>query len=110
VAKVISLAELRSSPTASVFEGREDAPISIFVTTPAPGGGPVLHKHPYPEVFVVEEGEAVFTAGDDRLAVAAGHVVVVPAETPHRFENSGDTELRVLSVHPSDHVQQTDLA
>ena len=47
--------------------------------------------------------------GDEQIPVKAGHVVVVPAKTPHRFENSGDGSLRVLSVHPSDHVQQTDL-
>lgn len=109
MAKVIPLADLVSSPTAALFEGGEDAPLSIFVTTPPPGRGPVLHTHPYPEVFVVEEGQAVFTAGDERVPVTAGHIVVVPAETPHRFENNGEGSLRVLSVHPSDHVQQTDL-
>jgi quercetin dioxygenase-like cupin family protein len=34
---------------------------------------------------------------------------VVPAETPHGFKNRHDGTLRVVSVHPSPAVQQTDL-
>jgi hypothetical protein len=34
---------------------------------------------------------------------------VAPAETPHGFAGAGDDTLRVVSVHPSGTVQQTDL-
>ena len=54
-------------------------------------------------------GTAVFTAGEEELTVAEGHIVVVPAQTPHGFKNPGDETLRVVSVHPSPTVQQTDL-
>ncbi len=107
--KVIGLAELVVSPTAALFEGHDDVPVSMFVTTPPPGRGPVLHTHPYAEVFLVEEGVATFTAGEEEIVVEAGNVVTVPPETPHRFENSGDGALRVVSVHPSPRVEQTDL-
>jgi mannose-6-phosphate isomerase-like protein (cupin superfamily) len=60
-------------------------------------------------VFVVETGTALFTAGDEQLTVTGGNVVVVPAETPHGFKGAGDDTLRVVSVHPSPKVQQTDL-
>ena len=30
-----------------------------------PGSGPKLHRHPYQEVFEVQEGSVTFTAGDD---------------------------------------------
>ena len=43
------------------------------------------------------------------LTVTAGHIVVAPARTPHGFKNPGDDTLRVVSVHPSPMVQQTDL-
>ena len=46
---------------------------------------------------------------EEELTVGAGHVVVVPAQTPHRFEAVGDEVLRVVSVHPSPQVEQTDL-
>jgi len=76
---------------------------------PERGKGPDLHVHPYPELFVVQTGTAVFTAGDDEVTVEAGHVVIVPADTPHMFKCAGDETLRVVSVHPSGEVKQTDL-
>ncbi len=107
---VVPFEELRRSPTACLFQGRDEIPVSIFVTEyPSRGQGPDLHLHPYPEVFVVQDGTATFTAGDEQLTVEAGHVVVVPAETPHGFKGAGDDTLRVVSVHPSPTVKQTNL-
>lgn len=109
MATVIPLDDLRHSPTAALFQGRDEVPISIFVTQYERGQGPDLHVHPYPEVFVVQTGTATFTAGDEQLTVAAGSVVIVPAETPHGFKGAGDDTLRVTSVHPSPTVKQTNL-
>jgi quercetin dioxygenase-like cupin family protein len=109
MARVIPIEDLRRSATAALFEGRDEAPISIFVTEYQRGQGPPLHLHPYPEVFVVQTGTAEFTVGEDKLTVSAGHIVVVPAQTPHGFKGAGDDTLRVVSVHPSGEVQQTDL-
>ena len=106
---VVPVDQLRLSPTAALFEGGDEAPVSMFITAYPTGGGPDLHLHPYPEVFLVQAGTARFTAGDEQVAVEAGHVVIVPAETPHGFKNAGSDELRVVSVHPSPTVQQTDL-
>jgi mannose-6-phosphate isomerase-like protein (cupin superfamily) len=41
--------------------------------------------------------------------VKAGGIVVIPAETPHRFVNSGDTVLRQIDVHASPTFIQTNL-
>lgn len=109
MATVIPIEDLRRSATAALFEGREELAISIFVTAYERGQGPSLHLHPYPEVFVVQTGTAAFTVGADELIVIAGHIVVVPARTPHGFEGAGDDTLRVVSVHPSGTVEQTDL-
>ena len=109
MASVTPIADLRRSPTAALFEGRGEAPVSIFITEYDRGGGPDLHFHPYPEVFVVQAGTAEFTAGDEKLTVPAGNVVVVEAETVHGFKSVADDKLRVVSVHPSPTVQQTDL-
>lgn len=105
----IPLDSLRRSPTAQLYEGRDDIPVSIFVTEYARGQGPDLHLHPYAEVFVVETGTARFTIGEDELEVAGGSVLVVPPRTPHGFKGAGDDTLRVVSVHPSPVVVQTDL-
>ena len=106
---VVSLESLRRSPTAALFEGGEEVALSIFVTDYERGQGPRLHLHPYPEAFVVQTGTAAFIVGNDELTVTGGHIVVVPAETPHGFEGAGDDTLRVVSVHPSGSVEQTDL-
>jgi mannose-6-phosphate isomerase-like protein (cupin superfamily) len=109
MATVIPIEDLRRSQTAALFEGREHSPISIFVTQYQRGQGPNLHLHPYPEVFVVETGTAVFTVGEEELTVTGGHIVVVPGQMPHGLKNPGDDTLRVVSVHASPTVQQTDL-
>ncbi len=109
MAKVVPIEDLRVSQTAALFEGRDDIPVSIFVTRYENGEGPDLHCHPYAEAFVVEAGSARFSVGDEELETSAGHVVVVPPETVHGFKCVGDDELRVVSVHPSPTVQQTNL-
>ena len=109
MARVISVEDVRYTPSVALFEGHDQTPVSIYVTEFERGDGTPLHLHPYPEVFLVERNAARFTAGDEELTVPAGHVVIVPAETPHGFKNRGDETLRVLSVHPSPRVVQTDL-
>ena len=106
---IVPLDELRRSATAALFQGGGEIPVSIFVTEYRRGQGPALHLHPYAEAFVVQTGTAIFTAGDERTTVEAGHIVVVPEQTPHAFECAGDDTLRVVSVHPSPQVEQTDL-
>jgi len=54
-------------------------------------------------------GAEVDVRRNDEITVEAGHIVVVPAETPHMFKCAGDDTLRVVSVHPSGTLQQTDL-
>jgi mannose-6-phosphate isomerase-like protein (cupin superfamily) len=108
---ILSLEALRTGGVASLFEGDRHGGValSFFVTTWPPRGGPGLHTHPYPEVFLVQDGRAAFTVGDDELEVGGGHVLVVPAEAPHRFHNSGARPLRLISVHPCGHIEQRDL-
>ena len=63
------------------------------------GAGPRLHRHPYPEVFVVESGEASFQLGDDTMVVHGGQIVVGPANVPHGFTNTGTEPLRLTAIH-----------
>jgi quercetin dioxygenase-like cupin family protein len=107
MARVVPIEDLRRSPQAVLFEGREQADVSIFITEFARGQGPGLHTHPYPEVFLVEAGTGTFTVGDEELTVTGGHLLVVPSEVPHGFKGAGDDTLRVVSVHPAPDVQQT---
>jgi len=73
-----------------------------MVVDAPPGGGPKLHRHPYEEVIVVQEGAATFTAGDDVMKVKSGQFVVVPAGMAHKFVNSGSGRLRQVDIHASE--------
>ena len=52
-------------------------------------------------LFIDEEGTVTFTAGDEERVVHAGEIVIVPPNTPHRFENTGEGPLRQLSIQMS---------
>jgi quercetin dioxygenase-like cupin family protein len=92
--------ELPSSPDASIFHGHEHgAGVSFFISHNRPGTGPKLHRHPYEETFIVQEGEVHFTLGERTMEAAAGDIIVVPPQTPHKFVSKGATH-RQLSIHP----------
>ena len=97
-AQVVDLNDPARGDDANEFQGYHlGAGVSLIVVDAPPGGGPRLHRHPYEEVFVVLEGTATFTAGDDEIEVRGGQVVVVPAGVAHKFVNSG--RLRQVDVH-----------
>lgn len=89
---------------------KHGAPFSAYIVNAKPGQGPPLHTHPYVEVAFTLEGCAAITVGDETREVTAGGVVVIPANTPHRFVNSGDIVLRQIGVHASPTFVQTNLA
>ena len=75
--------------------------LSVTTTDIAPGGGPALHRHPYEEVFVILEGEATFTLGEETIVARAGDFLVAPPGVPHAFKNTGSGVLRSVDVHNS---------
>ena len=92
------------------FHGqKQDAPISAYIVNATPGQGPPPHTHPYVEVIFMIEGHAKVTIGDETREVNAGAIAVVPANTPHRFVNSGTTILRQIDIHASPKFIQTNL-
>lgn len=74
-----------------------------------PGVGPVLHVHPYDEVFVVQKGRARFFVGDQTIDAEAGDTVMAPAAVPHKFINLGPGRLQTLDIHLSPRWIQTNL-
>jgi mannose-6-phosphate isomerase-like protein (cupin superfamily) len=108
---VIRSRELEPSPRGTVtFEGKDyGSGVSMFLINNEPGVGPNLHKHPYPETWIVREGNARFTAGDQELEASAGDILVVQGETPHKFKNAGPGRLDIICIHPSPRFIQEDL-
>ena len=95
--------ELPHGGTAHEFEGHRygEVNVSFFLTDAPPGTGPGLHKHPYAEVFVIQEGDVTFTVGGDTIEAAGGQIVVVPAGVPHKFVNSSTGRARHIDIHTS---------
>ena len=108
---VIRSGELRPSPGGTVtFEGEGyGSGVSFFLVNNEPGAGPDLHKHPYPETWIVRSGQARFTADGEELEAGAGDIVVVGSETPHKFKNVGTDRLEIVCIHASPRMIQEDL-
>ncbi len=104
VARILDISDLPHGETSFEFEGYHhgDTKISFIVIDAPPGSGPKLHKHPYEEVFVVQEGNVTFTAADEVIEARGGQVVVVAAGVAHKFVNSGTGRLRQIDIHASD--------
>jgi mannose-6-phosphate isomerase-like protein (cupin superfamily) len=110
---VMSFLDLEQLPFVGMsyeFVGeKQGAPFSAYIVNAKPGQGPPLHTHPYVEVTFTVEGCAAITVGDETLEVKAGGIVVIPANTPHRFVNSGNATLREIDIHASPRFIQTNL-
>jgi mannose-6-phosphate isomerase-like protein (cupin superfamily) len=103
VTRVVDMADPARGENANEFQGfRHGAGVSFIVVEAPPGDGPRLHRHPYEEVFVVQEGSATCTAGDEIVEAHGGQVVVVPAGVPHKFVNTGAGRLRQIDIHASE--------
>ena len=113
VTSVMSFLNLEQLPFVGMsyeFVGeKQGVPFSAYIVKAEPRQGPPLHTHPYVEVAFTLEGCATITVGDKKREVKAGGIVVIPANTPHRFVNSGDTLLRQIDIHGSPKFIQTNL-
>jgi mannose-6-phosphate isomerase-like protein (cupin superfamily) len=83
--------------------------VTLLFVNVDPGKGPSWHVHPYDEVFIITEGTALFTVGDERIEAKEGDVVMGPANVPHKYHNAGTGPLRSIDIHLSPKWIQTDL-
>jgi mannose-6-phosphate isomerase-like protein (cupin superfamily) len=81
----------------------------LFYSTDQVGKGPRLHVHDYTEIFVIRQGNALFTIGDRKIEATTGDVLVGPAGVPHKFVNLGPGLLETTDIHLSDKWVQTNL-
>lgn len=77
------------------------ATISLILDESEPGQGPRLHRHPYDETWVVQEGQLTFHYGEQSVACGPGDVVIVPPGVPHKFTNDGPGRSKLVCVHAS---------
>jgi mannose-6-phosphate isomerase-like protein (cupin superfamily) len=102
-ARIIDLADPGYGDDANEVQGHNhNATVSMIVIDAPPGSGPKLHRHPYEEVFVIQQGRVTFTAGDETIEATGGQVVVVPAGSAHKFTNTGTGRLRQVDIQASE--------
>jgi quercetin dioxygenase-like cupin family protein len=94
-------ADLATVTTSQLFNGKRfGVDASFLLNHTAPGRRVRGHRHPFPEVFVVLDGEVTFTVEGEPLAARGGQPVVVPADATHALENAGPATLQMISIHP----------
>jgi quercetin dioxygenase-like cupin family protein len=89
----------RSQHAHELVGAQFDLPISLILVHCAPGTGPAVHRHPYPEVFVIEDGQATFHVDGAEFVGGSGQIVIAPANAAHGFTNTGTGELRLTAIH-----------
>jgi len=95
------MAVIKTNPEETqTIEGVEyGATISLILDRSNPGQGPRLHRHTYDETWLVLEGTVNFQTGHETRAAGPGDVVIVPANTPHKFTNDGPGRSRLVCIH-----------
>ena len=77
------------------------ATISLILDDSQPGHGPRLHRHPYDETWVVQDGNLTFQLGDERFQVGTGDIIIAPPGVPHKFTNNGPGHSKLVCIHAS---------
>lgn len=79
----------------------------MFYTTDEVGAGPGFHTHPYDEIFVIREGCAHFTVGDQEITAQKGDMLRAPAGVWHKFHNLGPGRLETTYLHLAPEITVT---
>jgi len=100
---IINRDELPLDGNTYEFEGlhHQDTNVSFIWVDMPPGGSVRLHKHPYKEIFIIQEGVSTFTVGSTTLEAVAGQIIIVSANVPHKFMNNSDVQLKQIDIHVS---------
>jgi quercetin dioxygenase-like cupin family protein len=70
--------------------------VCLLVNMVDPGAAAPLHKHTAEETMLVLEGTVWVRLGEERYTVGPHHTVIIPAETPHAWGNSGPGMAKLL--------------
>ena len=95
---VINGNDLHASRVAGADHG---ATVSLILAYSEPGQGPRLHRHPYDETWVVQEGNLTFELGGDQCHAGPGDIVIVPPGASHKFTSQGPGPSKLVCIHAS---------
>ena len=77
------------------------------ITSFPPGAGLDMHSHNTIEQVTLLEGSGLFEIDGEKISMRQYDCTKVPAGASHRFENNGDTLMRILWVYGSTDVTRT---
>ena len=83
--------------------GAESSAVVYFEV--APGGYLGRHTDSVEEILYIVEGEGEAVIGDQRVAVSAGTLAVVPALAPHELRASATAPLKVVGFFAGAEVE-----
>ena len=75
------------------------ADCSLAVIEPGGGGATPSHTHPHDHIFFIVEGNARIQIGEKFYSLAENQALHVPGSSLHSIWNSGEEELRILSMN-----------
>lgn len=71
--------------------------ISLAEAVIPAGTETLLHIHSETEeIYHITSGRGYMTLGDDQFEVFPGDTILIPPKTPHRIQNTGSDDLKIL--------------
>ena len=76
--------------------------LTLGIAHVPPGEALAAHRHAEPEIYLVLDGVATVTVGDDEWQLEAGAAIFIPGNAVHGCRNGEATELRFAYVFATD--------
>ena len=61
------------------------------------------------EHWIIVEGQAIVTLGDEKLVKNANDAIFIPLETKHRIQNDSDADVVFIEVQAGDSLDENDI-
>ena len=76
--------------------------LTLGIAHVAPGEALAAHRHAEPEIYLVLEGVATVSVGDDEWQLEAGAAIFIPGNAIHGCRNAQATDLRFAYAFATD--------
>ena len=86
---------VRDGATRRVFSGKN---CMMVLNELMPEAKPALHQHPHEQLAYIVEGTCRFVIGNEVVNMTAGDLILIPPNTPHSLEVTGDKAVLNLDV------------
>lgn len=100
--KIVDIDSIRlPGQEVAIFQGsKQEANVSFFIVQFSSGNGPKKHRHPYEEIFIIQEGEIEAIIDGKTETIGAGKIAIIPAGSWHEFKACSDQPVGMINIHP----------